>query len=360
MAAGVLAVSLVLLPRERLLQRQAKWITKVNNGDETVCLWLSDRQAILMPYRADINGFDFSRLDTNTSIQTPLDVLNRKYRASLGAFTISSFGGSTPPITPCSVSPDRKWLLFRPFFTRGDKAGSVTYIATTLDGTKEIHWHSSESINMADHPLWLPDGRHWLELQQGLYANGASPIYGATLRDVDQPRMARHIRINRASEGELLNGITANGHLLQINKYREQGGMHEDLTLTSVQVVDRGLLSSDNTVHQYRIRLPMSAVVRQLALSSRGDRLAWLFEYEFAPPHIVFVHRFIPSVPMHSQWMLGLWVSNLDGSDMTEIGHVATLPKNQAWEDLSNLQWLPSGKRLSFIHQSSLYLVELP
>jgi hypothetical protein len=54
-----------------------------------------------------------------------------------------------------------------------------------------------------------------------------------------------------------------------------------------------------------------------------------------------------------------LWVSQLDGSQMHKIGHVAELLEDDDATDflLSDLQWLPDGKRLSFEYNDGLWTV---
>jgi len=58
--------------------------------------------------------------------------------------------------------------------------------------------------------------------------------------------------------------------------------------------------------------------------------------------------------------MLALWVSDPNGKSMREIGHMPTTPWSrlgQRFAEISNIQWLPGGRRLSFIYRNSLWTV---
>ena len=53
---------------------------------------------------------------------------------------------------------------------------------------------------------------------------------------------------------------------------------------------------------------------------TQGDRLAWLLLYDATPPLSRWIHRLLPSFPIHAQTNVGVWESALDGTAMTEIG----------------------------------------
>ena len=62
-------------------------------------------------------------------------------------------------------------------------------------------------------------------------------------------------------------------------------------------------------------------------------------------------HRLFPALKTLPQARVSLWVSNLDGSRMKELGYV----KGIAF--IPSLRWLPDGKRMSFIYDKALYTV---
>ncbi len=66
-----------------------------------------------------------------------------------------------------------------------------------------------------------------------------------------------------------------------------------------------------------------------------------------------------PHTETESDEKLGIWVSRLDGSAMREIGYVrvAAPADGSCPDDITYLQWLPDGKRLSFLYRGALWIV---
>jgi hypothetical protein len=358
MVTGILALTLIFLPHERLLMSRAKRIVSVTNGFRSPCLWLSDHDAILLIYHSDGDHFEFTHLNADTGSQTSMVALNRKYATLLKATTITPlmrFPNDMHrveihiPIN-CSMSSDKQWLFFC-----GSGSGGNVYkapFATTLDGSREI---SFPDADLPYKPLWLHDNRHWIEPVYDFTTEGEPVLpVKANFHDLGDPKQMRSISITGTIPGEILGGITKSDRLLQL----DEGAFKAPAT--TVKMADYAILPSANAVHRYRLRLPMMANVSDVVISPGGGRLAWLLEYDSTPPLTALLHRFIASVPLHSSRMIGLWVSNLDGSEMTEIGHMSVLPTRQNLDYIGELQWLPGEKRLSFIYRGGLYTVETP
>ena len=55
----------------------------------------------------------------------------------------------------------------------------------------------------------------------------------------------------------------------------------------------------------------------------------------------------------------GIWISNLDGSHLKLIGEMPIEKSDlqNASSEIQNLQWLPSGKKVSYIYHGALYTV---
>jgi hypothetical protein len=338
---GVLSLTMGCLPHETLLAK-AKRVVNVKDGlSYPYYIWLSDHEVIQMVYHAHGNCYEFTRLDTDTTTLTSLNELNRKYRSSLCGNT--SDGSQVAPIFTMAYDSNR--LIFASVDWQSNKR--ATYIATTIDGASEIRWRFNSD---AYFPLWLHDNRHWLALVQKGNAKGDVFVGEGVVHYLDEPGRTRRIRIKcpRISNNvpSPLIGITKNDRLLSVDQKGRQ-------SVRSVQVEDYGLLSSPGDVHRYSIPLPMAPCeVSDIALSPRGDRLAWLL---IQGNNNQLAQGDLPKP-------LGLWVSRLDGSGMTEVGHMIAPPHGLGdyIEEVRDLRWLPGGNRLSFMYYDDLYTIDVP
>ena len=70
--------------------------------------------------------------------------------------------------------------------------------------------------------------------------------------------------------------------------------------------------------------------------------------------------RYLPWFHMRPHPTVGLWVSQLDGSNMHKIGHMTPMvPKGalNASLETSYIRWLPGVKKLSFVYDDTLWTV---
>jgi len=66
----------------------------------------------------------------------------------------------------------------------------------------------------------------------------------------------------------------------------------------------------------------------------------------------------LPFLKLKMQPRTEVWVCNLDGSHLHEIGSLGERPAEEDGSSLRlSLQWLPDGKRLSFEVKDVLYTV---
>lgn len=121
-------------------------------------------------------------------------------------------------------------------------------------------------------------------------------------------------------------------------------------------------------VREYTISLPKGksefsedrdlSVSEDVVLSPHGDRLAWLIHVVEKPSSIItFLAKWFSSMHPVSRYVLKLYTSRLDGSDVQEIGYMEIKGKPSATNLPRLLRWLPDGKRLSFVYQGALWTV---
>ena len=104
-------------------------------------------------------------------------------------------------------------------------------------------------------------------------------------------------------------------------------------------------LHASTALQRWTVHLPGRAY--EIAVSPKGDRIAWLLM-----PNLKGRPRNV------QRGAASLWVSQLDGSRMREIGSAGTdVRQRSAPSLLMQLRWLPGGKRLSFLYNGALYTV---
>jgi hypothetical protein len=121
-------------------------------------------------------------------------------------------------------------------------------------------------------------------------------------------------------------------------------------------VVEVGLYPSLAPERRYRLSAPAGWQIRNLVLSPGGDRLASLLVTSRVSPIQALLARLLPRYVPNARPVdvYQLRLSRLDGTHMREIGF------QEASSGLvTQLQWTPDGKHLSFILLNSLYIVPI-
>jgi hypothetical protein len=358
LAAAVVASCTLFLPRERLLMREAKKITTVNMNSLaqnrmrfSPCIWRSDHSVIIMTYRSQANRYEYVEVNTDTGVQRLLTVVNDKCRADLHmAYMYPRSGQLQPPgiqLWPrtqadppfYNLSPDGQRLIY----ARWNFPVPFTYTCIALDGTEVTRWRSSEHWVRS---LWLPDGRRWLE-----------PVYkgndtkAVVIHDTVRPDKNMRIAVPGTHGVGFALGVTQEERLVGVVRNSGQ-------PVASVQMIDCDFLSPVPTIHEYTVRFPRFCTLRGVQLSTKRDRLAWVLLYDSTPQLSLWLHQILPRIPLNPQPTVGLWVSRLDGTNMTEIGHVAAASDGEPKLGYS-LQWVPGDKKLSFSHNNVLFTVPI-
>ncbi len=120
----------------------------------------------------------------------------------------------------------------------------------------------------------------------------------------------------------------------------------------------RTFANAQSAVQTFRFDLPEHGGIEGTVISRSGDRIACFMGH--APP----LPEIFSLLGSGNDASVGLWVSDIDGSHMRELGYVRCPARDyynngSPWDavDLSNLQWLPDGKHLSFVRANTLYVM---
>jgi hypothetical protein len=307
-------------------------------------LWLTEKNLLVWkvdpPHHWRVTQFDFRNfhgveIDISNAIQTPLNAFNKQ----LVKRRLRSRHG-------LQLSPDRKWVigLDIPHATWAN-----TWYAIALDGSRTVEGHLFEAgprYNFYRSGAWCSDSLHWITVI-GSQKHPLVPVYSITkpkdVRVIPLPALPTNHTASPFVQPLLL-GVTKPGHALVITS---------DLgKATDILCTDLRMDGSTPVVDNFTIHPPNGARVDEIVLSAQGNRLAWRLHFLRTSPS---ENGSKPTATVE------LWVSNLDGSDMRQVGYVDVEPNNQRWNEDFPVQvlWLPSGERLSFLYKKAVYTVPI-
>jgi hypothetical protein len=290
--------------------------------------WLSDHALLYgehyNPEGNRIAEQRFFRYDLRTHTRTKLKRLTRLVRCLYHS--------------QMEVSPDGKWLLWH-----GGNADVYTLDAATLDGKQHLRWPGGY---WTQHILtWTADSRHWIEFHPtSSDASPGDPLTAAVIHNVTAPHQKKVLAALPGSLDEkCFADISVHDHIVFIDD------PESDAAQQVVRVVEAHLASRIAPLREHTI-LPPSYLrhptIEQCCLSPQGDKIALVLTSDtYLLSHDVYQRAY------------GIWVCNLDGSDMQEIGYWLQEANPNDILDLDGLSWLPSSKRLSFVYDDTLWTV---
>jgi hypothetical protein len=247
-----------LLDRARFIAATDQWHLGGRFNNDIGINWLSDEDILFSRFE----GVKFAdriayRRNIRTGLEQKLPGLTEA-RNSLQEEVVDSQG----------VSPDGKW------FVCSARWGDC--LLAEVNGRRNRIYPNAFSDDNYDRSLfWMADSRHWLEN----YGNGSSRKM--LLHDVDHPKSTISIPIG--NKGDLLGDlemVISPQDAIAIADPDPAGGDENwaPLNPTHPHLVDVYRLSLDTRAApktHYQVPVPGNAAHYELALSPKGDRIAW-------------------------------------------------------------------------------------
>lgn len=280
--------------------------------------WLSDHQLLFLNY-TEASGYTTSLLDTNTKKET-------LYKGK-GTF----FGDLSIDDTIFRLSTDGKKLLW---------VNNYEVIATDRNGTKLGHWQRQLGQAMYVKE-WMQDSTHWIE---GIEKNDGTY---AKIHGIGEPSQTEQ-KIDGLGDGDFL-GFTNRKTLLTMDGETpfNASGQYE--------LIETPL---DGKTKPRHIAFPFSHEVnaRRVALSPKGDKLAWVVVAECPPSRMTIWLARLRRANVETEKLVSLWMSDIDGRKAVRKGYFGSETFN-SHELPTSVEWLPDGKRVSFCYKNTLYVV---
>ena len=310
--------------------------------------WLSEREAIYLAYQADGDRFEFTKVRADTGEQSPVVNLNLNYARELKAITSNVRAGAVwiklhePP--RFAVSPSGDSLFIGPCERSIAQPGvvPVIYHATDPDGSTHVKWQVSPTELHYYPPLWQ-DASTWLlcdPRSRTVVFNEATVKYRCIEDHHNAPKPAWLWQPV---------GLTAQNRLWGITRTNVAPAFGEN----TIDIAEWDLYG-DSPPLKYRINLPAQGYVYGVALSTKRDRAAWMMLYRYVNPVTRLTDRLHNGNRRQSYNMCGIWVSDLNGSNMKEVGNESLA--HSIYND-GYLRWLPGDKKLALHINRDLYTV---
>lgn len=351
---GIAVLSLAAVwwtwPREYLLMREARPIVNVDPAHESVG-WLSNDRAVIV--RTDSEAY--SSVDSQGRYMSlwsgNADVLDIVTGDRMRLTGLTDCLRRTPDPFTCPLrvlsSPGGTWLLWQ-------YSKLPMSCAVHLDGSHYRDWYGS----ISEESFFLND-RHFVQMAEHL-----APMVVRDLQNPDEDRYypepagAKPVLATFAQQQPLLTVVSPTGDdnpedLVEIKSYRTEDRLQMYLAKRD------GTRKGPQPVQVHSVKLPANSQIMSVTVSPQQQCVLYQLRTVQIDPLLMHLHRFITKIPVKPVVTEALWISRADGRGMREIGHV---PSSLSAEDndeyqLEWLQWLPSGRQVSFVYHGKLYLV---
>lgn len=308
---GVVIYFVAMIPRVSSLLPSATRVVDIS--EEFPYYWWLSSEELLIFRKSDTQQVMPIRYHIAMRKEWPLKALQELFRKNPGK-----------PET-VQVSPNGKWLLWT-------DAKGQTQVAT-LDGTRSFHVSSSHSSQNR----WLRDSLHWVEL-----VSTGEVFSHANFYSVDRPN---HITTkpvfppfpSTSDQTNIARIAIADDEYILVHYWNEEPGkLHPSRIIAATftpNPLNRGKFSFTTPRTDYERGA--------LLFAPQTKRIAWILEfYQHFPPYSY----------------TGFWSRKLDMVGVREIGYLKAFGWKHRAKPL-NVQWLPDGRRLSFVYQNTLWIV---
>ena len=337
-------------PRHNTLLDRARPLADVSDWSLSglaTYYWLSP-QDVLFFYPNPHGQYAAARRNIATGVTTTLTALTgllQKSKWNLG------YGESLMP------SPDGKWLLW----VSPKSHTYYDYYFASVDGSHYAHWAGRpEAISWK--PLWMPDSRHWILLQD---KDDPGTTSRAMIYSIDSPRAYRTIPLSIPAIAHCSGGISESTNIalqdrIQANLVCEDrwAGNDNRFVLRTVQTAQVLFGAKPGTKDLISIPIPKEKKIVKALFDPNGLHILWIARSDYMPPYMGWLHRLMPSSQSQQHSWYRFWVSGPDGKNAHEIGQIEIKPDPYLSMDMPfAFSWLPDGKRVSFIYENKLYTV---
>jgi hypothetical protein len=311
-------------------------------------LWDTDRSLIYerrpMPTDPDIArkaGRTAVRYDIVTKRETILEHLTR-----------NRLGFEPERSEDLAVSPDGKW------FAQSVRFGGS--LIAEVEGPRRGESDAGGNGGLYKGIFWSADSRSWFEVftvnkYWGIVAHDVGSANGGEAgRNVQN----ESIRAD-PSWADRARSIEAMPSIADAVSVETMGGAgnHKPFAIVS----HLSFAGQPVVVSQKQVKLPIKCLILRTAVSTNGDKIAWVASVERINRFLSILHRYLYFVPDPAGTELQLWISRVDGTEMRCLGVKMAEADEGGFGDypdqIDRLTWLAGGHKLSFEVDDKLYTI---
>ena len=254
--------------------------------------------------------------------------------------------------------------------------GGAAFLQPTPDGSGLLYWRPSAvhihdwdvylrsadgktdrllSALYMENLVWMPDGKHWI----------VSRMDGDFLCSLDGVPFRQLNTTSLSQWTPYVLGVNRQSHAIATlgNDWFEAPDPSHQITgvnypALSLQEFDP--LAPSRSPRKWRVQAPSGCSRGQIVFSPRADRILWIVDKQ-EPALKVWMQRLRLENKQGVAGDEALYVSRVDGSEMKELS--STPLDRQKWgstvfvtKPLSDIRWLPDGKRISYVYKNALYI----
>lgn len=264
--------------------------------------------------------------DIHTQVKTPLAALERRLEKDADMGTNS-----------WALSADRQRILWT--MELYDDIRTARLNGSDYQSVQVADCGHGNQIAGVD---WLPDGQHWLA---ETFDHESGKVLGHCLGDVHTPGKVTWLSPEQPDP------------LITESRICKHTDTHADITLPDAASMLHG--TTQHSLKYLAVQPPQGTSIVELEPDPGNHRLLWLLSGERAALFGGRLDRFLPGYARGSHHYMALFISNIDGTGMQEIGRIylASDLDDQVDAQLSGIAWLPNGKKVSYLYQNTLYTV---
>jgi hypothetical protein len=348
-------------PHERQLMEIARPVQEVNLTTDRFA-WVSTHQLLIVTtdqigkedkdaagkvVRKDWRG-SAELLDIDTHRKTHLEALTKllSQKTVFPSLYVDCF----------KMSPDGVWLSWTSH--NGRNTRSVSH-AAHLDGSRYRAWKSADTSND-----FFLDAGHILQMP-GTFVKLAVRDLGDPSRDrEDSPRdpaETMHVPSDPQRPFFLVADRSSDAGKEQfatIETYRTEDFIQVQIALENKDS------EGPKPVQTREVELVRNGTLPNfspMCVAPRQDAICYHLQVERVPHLFAWLQRWLPKLQREPTHTEELWSSDADGRRMQEVGSLTVPPDApvQGFDIISDLQWLPDGKQVSFVYDHHLYVVSV-